>query len=205
MTTHFQQLYEKDDDPWQVRQRWYEQRKRNLLLASLPEQRFRHVFEPGCGNGELTAALVRRADHLTASDGSTAAVRLTRRRIDGIVNANGDAASAAVLCQRVPESWPENVAFDLIVISEMAYYLTNIELHALRDRCINTLTLNGALVLCHWRHPFADRLLETDAIHHAFDASPQLHRISHHEEPDFLLDVWSRSPRSVAQREGVTP
>jgi hypothetical protein len=42
-TAHFQQLYEQADDPWQVRQRWYEQRKRSLLLASLPAPRYRHI------------------------------------------------------------------------------------------------------------------------------------------------------------------
>ena len=30
---HFESLYAASEDPWQVRQSWYEQRKRNLLLA----------------------------------------------------------------------------------------------------------------------------------------------------------------------------
>jgi protein-L-isoaspartate O-methyltransferase len=198
MTDHFQQMYEQSDDPWQVRQRWYEQRKRALLMASLPAPHMRHVFEPACGNGELTAALARQADHITASDASPAAVKLTRARLAGCAPGR-----VCVECQRVPHEWPASAPFDLIVISEMAYYLNAAELEQLRLRCVDTLAMDGALVLCHWRHPFDDRQLATEAIHSAFDASPQLHRICRHDETDFLLDVWSRSPRSVAQREGV--
>jgi SAM-dependent methyltransferase len=200
MSAHFQQLYENNEDPWQVRQRWYEQRKRAVLLASLPAPHFRHAFEPACGNGELTAALAGRAGLVTASDLSPAAVALTRRRTAGLPGGR-----VTVACQRMPQDWPQGAAFDLIVISEMAYYLNEEEREQLRNRCIDTLALSGALVLCHWRRPFHDRQQSADTIHAAFDASPQLHRISRHEEADFLLDVWSRDPRSVAQREGVTP
>lgn len=199
MNAHFQQLYEQDDDPWQVRHSWYEQRKRQLLLAALPAQRYRHVFEPACGNGELTALLAQRADQVTASDFSPAAVSLTQRRLDSTANAE----RVAVRCQRMPQEWPREATFDLIVISEMAYYLSPEELPQLRERCLETLTMHGCLVLCHWRPPFADRVLDTGAIHASFDASAELYRLAHHEESDFLLDVWSRSPRSVAQREGV--
>jgi SAM-dependent methyltransferase len=200
MSAHFQQLYEQNDDPWQVRQRWYEQRKRAVLLASLPAPHFQHAFEPACGNGELTAALARRVDKITASDLSPAAVELTRSRTAGL-----PAGRVTVDCQRIPQDWPKGADFDLIVISEMAYYLNDEEREQLLDRCIETLAPSGALVLCHWRRPFNDQLQSADAIHAAFDASPQLHRITRHEEADFLLDVWSRDPRSVAQREGVAP
>lgn len=199
MSEHFQHLYEQNNDPWQVRQRWYEQRKRALLLASLPSPHYHHAFEPACGNGELTAALARRADCVTASDLSPAAVELTRNRVAGL-----PAGRVSVACQRVPQDWPVGAAFDLIVISEMAYYLDADELEQLRANCVNSLGLSGALVLCHWRRPIGDGRQDADAIHAAFDAIPQLHRVSRHEEADFLLDVWSPDPRSVAQQEGVT-
>lgn len=199
MSEHFQQLYEQNNDPWQVRQRWYEQRKRALLMASLPAPHYHHAFEPACGNGELTAALARRADCVTASDLSPAAVELTRKRVAGL-----PAGRVTVACQRVPGEWPAGAAFDLIVISEMAYYLKDDELDQLRANCVNSLALSGALVLCHWRRPINDGSQSADAIHASFDAAPQLNRIAHHEEADFLLDVWSLDPRSVAQHEGVT-
>jgi 2-polyprenyl-3-methyl-5-hydroxy-6-metoxy-1,4-benzoquinol methylase len=198
---HFQQLYQQDADPWKVRQRWYEHRKRSVVLACLPDQRYRRAFEPACGNGEFTAVLAQRAEHLTASDMSPEAVRLTRQRLQR--EHASDASRVTLECQRMPQDWPENGEFDLIVISEMLYYLDEAELLRLRQRCVNTLAPGGTLLLCHWRRPFADRLLDTDAAHALFDESPSLHHLARHAEADFLLDVWSGNAASVAQREGL--
>ncbi|KQQ45147.1 methyltransferase [Duganella sp. Leaf126] len=200
--SHFQQLYTDDADPWKVRQRWYEQRKRSLLLACLPLQHYRHAFEPACGNGELTAALAQRADAVLATDLSPEAVRLTQQRVR-----QEEAAAAArvtVRQQVVPQEWPEHT-FDLIVISEMAYYLPEHEVGTLRQRCMASLDDHGTLVLCHWRWPFADRQLDSADIHAAFDGTPGMHRLMQHSEADFLLDIWSRNPCSVAQKEGLAP
>jgi len=198
---HFQQLYQQDDDPWKVRQRWYEHRKRNVVLACLPDQRYRRAFEPACGNGEFTAVLAQRAEHLTASDMSPEAVRLTRQRLQR--EHASDASRVTLECQRMPQDWPEDAVFDLIVISEMLYYLQEPELLRVRQRCINTLAPGGTLLLCHWRRPFADRLADTDTAHELFDESPSLHHLARHAEDDFLLDVWSGNAASVAQREGL--
>lgn len=200
---HFETLYTQDADPWKVRRRWYEQRKRALLLACLPEQRYRLAFEPACGNGELTAALAQRAEHVLASDMSKEAVRLARQRIQ--YEDAGDASRVTLRCQRLPRQWPQAARFDLIVVSEMLYYLDMPDLLQLRDRCIASLTPGGTLLLCHWRPAFADRLLGTDDVHAMFDQAPALHKIVRHAEDDFLLEVWSRSAASVAQREGLTP
>ena len=65
---HFEQMYQADPDPWQVASRWYERRKRDLLLAALPRERYAHGFEPGCGNGETTQRLLQRCERLCAVD-----------------------------------------------------------------------------------------------------------------------------------------
>jgi 2-polyprenyl-3-methyl-5-hydroxy-6-metoxy-1,4-benzoquinol methylase len=200
---HFETLYQQDADPWKVRQRWYEQRKRSLLLACLPERRYRHAFEPACGNGELTVALAQRAEQVLACDMSPEAVRLARQRMQR--EDASDASRVTLQCQRVPQEWPEKTRFDLIVVSEMAYYLELHDLLQLRDRCAASLTPGGTLLLCHWRPQFADRLLDTDDAHAVFDQSPALHKIVRHAEDDFLLEVWSGSAASVAQREGLAP
>lgn len=200
---HFQQLYRQDADPWKVRQRWYEQRKRGLLLACLPAQRYRRAYEPACGNGELTAALAQRAEQVLAADLSEEAVRLTGQRLRR--EAESDAARVTVCRQQLPADWPTGERFDLIVISELAYYLDEAELLQLRQHCEDALTDSGTLALCHWRRPCADRRYGTDEAHALFDAAPRLHRIVRHEEDDFLLDIWSASAASVAQREGLAP
>ena len=61
---YFDGLYKSSDDPWNLREGWYERRKRSLTLALLPRPRYRNAFEPGCANGELTAELATRCDAL---------------------------------------------------------------------------------------------------------------------------------------------
>lgn len=266
MALYFDELYRRSDDPWKLREGWYERRKRALTLAMLPRPRYRNAFEPGCANGELTLELARRCDALLAADLHGRAVQLTRERVarglaadtpgqwtsneeaglaaigaeTGTVNgvlygvpkqtstdavnkdANRDASpdvnpqanpaehSAAQTAQvrveqrTMPRDWPaESGPFDLIVISELAYYLDTADLQTLAARIAASLTTDGTLLACHWRRPFAEALQSAEAAHAVLDANCGLARLAHHEEADLLIDVWSRDPRSVAQREGL--
>ncbi|WCM18034.1 nodulation S family protein [Paraburkholderia bryophila] len=195
--TYFDTLYRHSDDPWHLREGWYESRKRSLTLALLPRPRYRNAFEPGCANGELTFELAKRCDALLAADLHERAVQLAGERM---------AAASQVRVERrtVPRDWPmEAGPFDLIVISEFAYYLNAAELAALADYIAASLTPDGTLLACHWRRPFAEALESADTAHALFDARCGLARLAHHDEADLLIDVWSRDARSVAQREGL--
>jgi hypothetical protein len=57
---YFDELYKSSDDPWHLREGWYEHRKRSLTLALLPRPRYRNAFEPGCANGELPPICTKR-------------------------------------------------------------------------------------------------------------------------------------------------
>ncbi|APA67515.1 class I SAM-dependent methyltransferase [Janthinobacterium sp. 1_2014MBL_MicDiv] len=199
---YFDQLYRHDADPWLVRQRWYEERKRALLLASLPQQRYRHAYEPGCGNGELTVDLARRCERVLAADLSAEALQLAQRRLEQA----GHAGNVSFARHRLPQDWPRILPggdkFDLIVISEIAYYLSPEELARVVEHSVAGLAPGGSIVACHWRAPFAQRIQSTVRVHAAFQDAPGLHRLLRHEETDFLLGVWSNDARSVAQREG---
>jgi SAM-dependent methyltransferase len=190
---HFESLYaDGETDPWGFRSRWYEQRKRALTLACLPHRRYASALEAGCANGELAADLASRCDRMLACDFHRGAVELAQQR-------TRDLPQLIVEQRRLPEQWPQQ-SFDLIVISEIAYYLTDEQLSGLLSRAMESLAPEGVLVACHWRHPIADALRDGDAVHAAF-ASLALPRLLHHEEPDFLLEAWSPDRRSVAQRE----
>ncbi|SDG93461.1 Nodulation protein S (NodS) [Janthinobacterium sp. YR213] len=200
--SYFEQLYRQDADPWLVRQRWYEERKRALLLASLPQQRYRHAYEPGCGNGELTVELARRCERLLAADLSAEALRLARQRLQ---DAEQD-AHVTLAQHRLPQDWPRIPPgagkFDLIVFSEIAYYMAPEELARVVEHSIASLAPGGSIVACHWRAPFAQRIISTVRVHAVFQDAHGLHRVLRHEETDFLLEIWSNDARSVAQREG---
>ncbi|MFL9906437.1 class I SAM-dependent methyltransferase [Paraburkholderia sp. RL17-337-BIB-A] len=194
---YFDQLYKSSDDPWNLREGWYERRKRSLTLALLPRPRYRNAFEPGCANGELTAELAARCDALLAADLHETAVRLARERVAGL-------PQVRVEQRTVPRQWPVDAGpFDLIVISEFAYYLDSADLETLAARIAASLTTDGTLLACHWRRPFAEALESADTAHALFDARCGLSRLAHHDEADLLIDVWSRDARSVAQREGL--
>ena len=187
---HFEALYAASEDPWQVRERWYEQRKRALLLACLGKLRYRSAFEPGCGNGEMTAALAPRCDRLLACDGAAGAVAAARRRL-------GDSTPRTRIEQRsLPTDWPAAERFDLIVISELGYYFDGAALEALLAMAQANLDDDGELVLCHWLHDFDDRLTPTAALHAAAGALPGLVRTVHHQDQDFLLEAWRMLPAS---------
>ena len=192
---YFDSLYEACDDPWGFRNRWYERRKRQLTMALLPRERYRRAFEPGCANGELAAQLATRCDSLLAADLNETAVRLAGERLAALPHVRVERAG-------VPQDWPHG-SFDLIVISELAYYLGAPELEQLAE-CIKTaLTPDGTLLACHWRRPFDAARQSAACVHALLDARCGLARLARHEDADVLLDVWSHDPRSVAQQEGL--
>ena len=192
---HFDELFRLDADPWRTRTRWYEQRKRMLTLASLPHERYERACEPGCGAGETTAALAQRCDLVVASDASGAAVRQARKRLAGFDNVSIDHA-------RMPHDWPAG-RFDLIVVSELGYYLSGDELRQLAQACRASLAAGGTLVACHWRRVEPDMLQRAPDVHAQLQQGSGLWPASHYEDDDFLLDVWTSDARSVAQREGL--
>lgn len=194
---HFEALYAASDDPWEVRARWYEQRKRAILLASLGKQRYRSAFEPGCGNGEMTAALAPRCARLLACDGAAAAVAAARRRI-------GEHGAATTIEQRsLPADWPAGASFDLIVMSELGYYFEAAALDAMLAQARASLGDDGELVLCHWLHDFGDRVMPTADLHARAGALPGLVRTLRHEDQDFLLEAWRAAPGANATTSGA--
>lgn len=195
---YFESLYAASEDPYAVRARWYEARKRALLLAALPRARYRHAFEPGCGIGELTLALASRCDRLLASDFSARAVATAQQRTAGL-------GHVEVRRQTLPDDWPIDAgpgSFDLIVLSEVGYFLDREAMQRVAACCERALDADGTLVACDWRPDFAQRRLPTADVQGAL-AALGLARLVLHEEADFVLQVWARDVRSVAEREGI--
>ena len=194
-TPYFDQLFAGNDDPWAFRQRWYERRKRALTLAVLTRPRYASIFEPGCANGELSAELAPRCDRLLCCDTASAAVALADARLQGFPHAQ-------VLQSRLPEDWPAG-PFDLIVLSELCYYLDARDLNALIDRALASLTDDGQVLACHWR-PAIDGCPHTaDEVHALLQQRLAMPCVARHHDTDFLLDLWSRDGTSVATHEGL--
>jgi Nodulation protein S (NodS) len=192
---YFEALFAGSDDPWSFRSRWYEARKRALTLASLPRQKYATAYEPGCANGELSAELAVRCERLLISDGTPRAVDLARERVKALPHVE-------VVQAWVPDEWPSRT-FDLIVISELGYFLTEESLGELMAKARQSLLLNGTVLACHWRRPIQGCVMTGDDVHARLHQSLGLARMVSTTDTDFLLDVWCSDRESVAQKEQI--
>jgi LmbE family N-acetylglucosaminyl deacetylase/SAM-dependent methyltransferase len=191
----FDAAYAEHEDPWRVTTRWYERRKRLATLAALPDERYGRALEIGCSIGVTTAGLAERVDELLAVDVAPTAVARARARL-------ADAPHVRVEVRDVGVDWPAG-GFDLVVMSEVGYYLDDDALDRVLRTLPDALGASGTLVACHWRHPEGDFRRSGDEVHARLAAVPGLTRILRHEEEDFLLEVLSADPRSVAARTGL--
>jgi SAM-dependent methyltransferase len=193
---YFDEMYAGNEDPWDFTGRWYEERKRALTMASLPRPRFRRAFEPGCSIGRLSQELARRCDELLSTDVSRVALEAARHRLRSH-------EGARVEQRQLPQDWPDG-QFDLIVISEIAYYLSESGAASLGRQAAASLTDDGVLLLCHWLHPVEDYPLTGALAQRIVRESSGLSVQATHLETDFLLEVLvpSGTP-SVAALEGL--
>jgi LmbE family N-acetylglucosaminyl deacetylase/SAM-dependent methyltransferase len=191
----FDAAYARAEDPWRVTTRWYERRKRLATLAALPDERYGRALEIGCSIGVTTAGLAERVDELLAVDVAPTAVERARVRL-------ADSPHVRLEVRDVGDDWPAG-AFDLVVMSEVGYYLDDAAFDRVLAALPGALGATGTLVACHWRHPEGDFRRTGDEVHARLAAVPGLHVLARHEEDDFLLEVLSADPRSVATRTGL--
>jgi len=181
--SYFERMYDADADPWGFETRWYERRKYDLTLASLPRRRYRAGYEPGCSVGVLSEGLASRCDRLMVSDQQPRAVAAARSRL-------GAHDHVQVERHIIPEEWPDG-PWDLVVLSEVAYYFDDAELAELLSRTMATLEPAGHLVAVHYRLA-TDYPQTGDAVHARIDDQGGLARMVQHREAEFALGVWQR-------------
>jgi SAM-dependent methyltransferase len=179
---YFDELYRAHADPWGLGGRWYEQRKYDLTLASLPRPHYRSAFEPGCSIGVLTEMLARRCNALLAMDISDACLeRAKARHLPPSVRLTKGA---------LPHDWPLG-QFDLIVLSEVAYYLSEADLEVVISHIQDSLSADGHLVAAHWRPSVPDYPLDAKQVHQALRNAFGLQLIAQYSDQYVLLDVFA--------------
>ncbi|MFL4478367.1 PIG-L family deacetylase [Paeniglutamicibacter sp. ORCA_105] len=183
----FDGLYERRPDPWDYLGSAYERRKRAITLASLPRSRYGAVIELGCSIGVLSRDLAQRADTLLAVDASRVALESAAPRLAGF---NHVVLSQAVL----PHEWPDVMpgSQDLVVVSEIGYFLAADELDLLYARCLEALSAGGHLLLCHWLHPVSGWPMDGAQVHAAAQGLGLATKVLH-RETDFVLEVLEKA------------
>lgn len=190
---YFEELYRTNNDPWGYDYHWYEARKRQICLALLTRPHYQNVLEIGCSNGHLSVHLAKRAAYLLCIDVSEHAVHLATQRLQSFEH-------VTVENRKIPEELYEQ-KFDLIVISEVAYYLTCDELDEFIKKLKHALKPEGEILCCHWRHDIQDFELNAQQVHQSFQQYFPFHHYLSLNDPDFMVDVWTVSTSSIAQRE----
>lgn len=86
---------------------------------------------------------------------------------------------------------------DLVVLSEIGYFLAADELAEVLQHCATVLEPGGELVLCHWLHPIEGWPLDGKAVHR-MAGEWNWEAAVVHQEQDFLLEIL----RKPAGRHG---
>lgn len=222
--SYFDALYNDNNDPWQYQTRWYEKRKRDICLTLLPQSQYDNAIELGCGNGVFSELLAHRCQALISIDGNHQAVQLTKERLADLSHVRVIQGvipnTLLTLKEAIIETYSEandtstsKPPFDLIVISEILYYLSPNDIDTVIAWSKHNLAIGGTILCCHWRYAIDGFLMNGETVHQrlqqAFNlANNKKHQVSFNHQSqmidsDFLLDVWQRSPNSVAKQENL--
>jgi peptidoglycan/xylan/chitin deacetylase (PgdA/CDA1 family)/trans-aconitate methyltransferase len=162
---YFEALFARRVDPWRLTNP-YEQRKHEQILSLIPEEGIGRAIDLGCAEGHITARLADRVPSLVAADISQVALDRAARRLKGLENVRFVRLDIA--------SEPLPGRFDLIVCSEVLYYLEGREqLQAVARKLANALEPGGYLLTAHanqvvddpdepgfdWGHAFGARVI----------------------------------------------
>lgn len=179
---HFERLYERSADPWNLTTSAYEVRKYAATLAALEGRHFSSGLEIGCAMGTLTQRLAPECDAYLGVDLVEPPLVDARARCAHLRQARFEKMA-------IPTEWP-SAWFDLIVMSEVLYFLPQPELERLAARCAGTLLPGGILLLVNWLGPNDGAMAGHAAAEGLLAALPtEWSRNSYASNKDYRIDV----------------
>lgn len=185
-SSYFEALYQARPDPWGYETSEYEQQKYAATIAALPHSHYQSALEIGGSIGVLTAQLAPYCNSLLSIDSSATAQTRAKARCQ-------DLPQVRFQTIQVPTEFPVG-KFDLIVISEVGYYLCDPDLKQLCQQIINALQLKGHLLLVHWLDQATDFRQTGDQVHDYFLAEPVFQSKLSQRNPSYRIDVLEYSP-----------
>jgi len=139
---YFEALYAENPDPWDFESSQYEAEKYNATIAMLGGRRFANGLEIGCSIGVLTAQLAAHCDMLLAVDIVDSALAQAKTRCAGL----GHVRFQKI---QVPRDWLHE-RFDLIVLSEVLYFLDPADIGKLAALVRGSLAADGVALLVNY-------------------------------------------------------
>jgi trans-aconitate methyltransferase len=179
----FEARYQSDAEPWKYETSSYEHAKYEVTLQACGAGRFNQALELGSSIGVFSARLAPRCERLTTIDSAPTAVAAARRRLHCQPHVEA-------LLGAIPDAIPDR-RYDLIIASEILYYLQPAALTATLDR-LRALSAPGArLVAVHWRPEGAERPSTAAEVHQTLDLQDWLAAAASADTGDYLLDVFT--------------
>jgi SAM-dependent methyltransferase len=182
--TDFEALYRADPDPWGYVASSYEQRKYAMTLAACGTGPFSCALELGGSIGVFSALLAPRCERLITVDASPTAVALAIPRL-------APHPQVQAIVGPIPDAVPER-PFDLVVASEILYYLTDDELARTLATLERTMIGGALLVAAHWRPAGPERPRDAEQAHAALRAQRWLMPTHRGGTDDYLLEAFLR-------------
>lgn len=184
----FEARYRREGDPWGYTTSDYERDKYRATLAACGAPRgggrFHSALELGSSIGVFSALLAPRCASLVTIDASPTAVAEARRRL-------AEEESVTVLRGEIPHDVPRR-PYDLIVASEILYYLQPDQLDATLELVRDCTAPGARIVAVHWRPPGPERPFDAAAVHARLAAERWLAAARSGGTDDYLLDVLER-------------
>jgi LmbE family N-acetylglucosaminyl deacetylase len=140
--SHFQDLYQSSPDPWGFETSAYEQAKYQNSLDAIGNRHFASGLEVGCSIGVLTRMLAPQCGKLLGVDIVEAPLPAARARCADVPHVRFEQ-------MQIPLDWPDE-QFDLIVFSEVLYFLSATDIERCARRVLETLLPGGAVLLVGW-------------------------------------------------------
>jgi predicted TPR repeat methyltransferase len=126
------------------------------------------VLELGCAVGSFTEVLVPHASEVLALDVSRATVERVRERMHG-------SSHVRAVAMTLPDEFPEG-EFDVVVASDVLYYLPVADLQRCVERIEASLDVGGAFVAVHYV-PRMGSVLNGDEAHDVIAAHTRLNHV----------------------------
>lgn len=176
----FEARYAAIPDPWGYESSTYEHDKYTETLLACGDGPIGRALELGGSIGAFSARLAPRCAALVTVDAAPTAVLAARGRL-------GEFPHVDVRLGVLPGDVPDG-PFDLIVASEILYYLAPADLEPAIERLTAQLAPGGRLVAVHWRPRTPERALDAEEVHAALARAGGLERAERHVHPSYFLE-----------------
>jgi trans-aconitate methyltransferase len=182
-SSFFDDTFRQSSDPWRYTSSFYEISKFRTTIRCLPKVQFKNAFEIGCAIGVLTQKLAKKCDRLLSVDYSEVGLEEARKRC-------ADFPQVRFEQMQIPQQFPTE-KFDLILFSEVGYYLTMPDLLTTKQKIIDQLLPGGYLLMVHFRPQVESFILNGDIVHDTFlqESAQFLKHLGDPRQQKFWIDI----------------